>query len=135
MSLDDSALENMTSLLPREARLRLFQDLCKVLGEPIPEKVWLATGIRKTDVYRYLPKSRSSRGGLVPNPKTSVRVIKALLRRRKIQLVLEALDPVENKIRRACREYFDWKKELRKRNIIYNPLSREEMDRIKKSQY
>ncbi len=125
----------MTSLLPREARLRLFQDLCKVLGEPIPEKVWLATGIRKTDVYRYLPKSRSSRGGLVPNPKTSVRVIKALLRRRKIQLVLEALDPVENKIRRACREYFDWKKELRKRNIIYDPLSREEMDRIKKSQY
>lgn len=135
MSLEDSTLQNMASCLPREARLKLFQDLCKVLGEPIPERVWLATGIRKTDVYRYLPKSRSLRGGLAPNPKTTVRVIKALLSERKFQLVLDALDPVENEIRRACREYFDWKKKLRKRNIIYYPLSREEMDRIEKSQY
>jgi len=75
------------------------------------------------------------KGGLVPSPKTTVRVINALLRERKFQLVLDALDPVEKEIRRACLEYFKWKKALRKRNIIYNPLSREEIDRIEKSPY
>ena len=133
MQISDLALSNMTRLLTREARLRLFERLCAILGEPIPEKVSLETGIRKTDVYRYLPKSRSRRGGLVPSPKTTVRVVKALLRNGRFHVVFEALDPVEHEFRRTCRIYFDWKKELKNRGVIYDPLSRGEIDRLERS--
>ena len=135
MQIQDSTLRNMARLIPKEARLQLFEDLCKILGEPVPERVWLATGIRKTDVYRYLPKSRSLRGGLVPNPKTTAHIIKGLLRNGGLNLVLRALDHIEQEIRRTYREYFDWKKTLRKRNIIYDPLSRQEIDKLEKSLY
>lgn len=135
MQIQEWALENMARLLPREVRLKLFKDLCKVLGEPTPERVWMETGIRKTDVYRYLPKSRSLRGGLVPGPEITVRIIKALLKNGGLQVVLDALDPIDREFRRTCRAYSYWKKALRKRKKTYDPLSREEIDKLEKSLY
>jgi len=126
----DSTLRNMASLLPREARIKLFRELCRILGKRVPERVSLETGIRKTDVYRYLPKSESRRGGLIPNPATTVKIMKALLRNGGIEQVVDALDRVGNEMRKSYLEYFNWTKELRKRNIIYNPLSDEEFRKL-----
>jgi len=136
MQIPESTLKNMTRLLTREARLNLFQNLCTILGEPIPERVWRETGIRKTDVYRYLPKSRSLKGGLVPSPKTTVRVIEALLKDgglKELQAVTNALDPVAEVMRKSYRGYFEWKKTLRINSIIFDPLSRKEIDKLEKS--
>jgi len=99
----------------------------------VPERVSLATGIRKTDVYRYFPKSKSRRGGLVPNPDTTVKVIKALLDNGGIEQVVRILDQAGNEMRRSYLEYFTWARSMRKRNIIYNPLSDEEIRKLVRS--
>jgi len=133
MSISDSTLRNIASLLPRETRMKLFEDLCKTFGKRVPERVSIETGIRKTDVYRYLPKSKSRRGGLVPSPATTIKVIKALLKNGQTELVTEALNPAGNEMRKSYLEYFKWIKNLRKRNVIYNPLSDQEIRKILKS--
>lgn len=135
MNLEDKTLKNMTCLLSDRDRLKLFEDLCRILGEPIPERVCLSTGIRKTDVYRYLPKSRSLRGGRVPSPTVTVRIVTALINsgQEGLQSAINALDRAEADMRTGYREYFFWKKALRESNRIYDPLSREEIDKLEKS--
>jgi len=130
MSISDSTLKKMACLLPRETRMKLFEELCLTLGKGVPEKVWLETGIRKTDVYRYLPKSESRRGGMVPGPTTTAKVIRALLKNGRVQFVVETLDWVGNEMRKSYLEYFNWTKSLRKHNIIFNPLSDDEIRKI-----
>jgi ArsR family metal-binding transcriptional regulator len=136
MSLEEFALKNMARLLSREDRSRLFEELCRIVGEPIPEKVWLKTRIRKTDVYRYLPKTRSKRGGLVPNSTTTIIIIKALNRSGEegLQSVLSVFDPIEREMRRTVRKYFSWKKYLTE-NVFYNPLSRAQISKLERSLY
>jgi hypothetical protein len=119
----DSTLKNMAYLLPREARKRLFEDLCKTIGKRVPERVSMVTGIGKTQVYRYLlPRYKSwqnrRREVMVPSPATTVRVIKALLKIGKIELVVDALDPVGNEMRKSYLKYFNWIKRLEKAYII-----------------
>jgi hypothetical protein len=133
MLLSESALRNLACLLSKEDRMKLFRNLCDIIGQRVPERVSLATGIRKTDVYRYLPKSKSRRGGLVPNPDTTVKVIKALLDNGGIESVVIALDQVGNEMRTSYLEYFAWARNLRKQNIIDNPLSDEEIAKLVKS--
>jgi hypothetical protein len=135
MTPEDKTLRNMACLLSDTDRLKLFEDLCQILGEPIPERVWLSTRIRKTDVYRYLPKSRSLRGGRVPSPATTVRIIRALIKggQAGIQSAINALDRAEAEMRTSYRQYFFWKKALRESNRIYDPLSRVEIDKLERS--
>src|SRR3990172_10942674 len=80
--------KNLASLLTPDERLEIFKEYCKILEKRIPERVWMETEhrIRKTDVYRYLPKSKSSRGGHTPNPDTTAKIFMALLKRKEYEL-------------------------------------------------
>jgi len=91
-SIDDNTLLGMAKMLPAGARLKLFNVLCEAVEKRPLERIWLETGIRKTDLYRYLPKSKSRKGGLVPSPKTTVKIIRALLRCSRTETVVRILD-------------------------------------------
>ena len=129
-SINDSTLLNMARLLPKSVRLRLFEELFEAAGKRPLEKIWLATGIRKTDLYRYLPKTKSKRGGLAPSPANTVKIIRALLSHGRTEFVVETLDDAAMELRRSFQIYFLWTKSLRRRNVIYNPLSESEMNKI-----
>jgi hypothetical protein len=131
--ISDKTVENLALLLTREARRKLFEDLCRAVGSRVPERIWMETGIRKTDVYRYLPRSKSRRGGLVPNSTTTVKIIKALLKHGMHEHVIKILEPAENEMCRSYKEFFKWKKRLKKHNVIYDPLSDDEMRNIERS--
>jgi hypothetical protein len=111
----------------------LFNELCDAVGKRVTERIWQETGIRKTDVYRYLPKNKSRRGGLVPNSTTTVKIVKALLKRRKYDIVVKTLECAGNKMHYSFQEYFEWVKMMRKNNTINNPLSDAEISRINRS--
>lgn len=131
--LPDSILQQMSYFLPRETRLKLVDELAAVVGKPIPERISLATGIPKSHVYRYLPQYKSGR--FAPSPKTTVRVMRALLRKGRLHTVLQVLDRVEWEMRNTYLKYFYWKKKLRRYDIIHNPLSPTEIAKLKKSNY
>ena len=133
--ISDKTMESLVRLLAPQARLKLFNELCEAVGGRIPERVGLAIGIRKTDVYRYFPKSKSKRGGHIPGPATTVKVIKALLKCGRCESVVKALEPAEYEMRKSYIEFFEWKKLLRKINVVYNPLSNSEMRKIKRSMW
>lgn len=129
-SINDQTLLNLARLLPKALRLRLFNELYQAVGKRPLEKIWMATGIRKTDLYRYLPKSKSKRGGLAPSPANTVKIIRALLRHGGAELVVKLLDGPAMELRRSFQIYFLWTRSLRRRNVIYNPLSESEMNKI-----
>lgn len=135
MTPKDKTLRNMACLLSDMDRLKLFEGLCRILEEPVPERVWLSTGIRKTDVYRYLSKSRSLRGGRVPSPATTVRIITALINSGQVglKLAMDFLDRAEAEMRADIRHYFSWKRALQESNITYSPISREEIAKLERS--
>jgi len=131
--LPDYIIQRMSHFLPRETRSRLVDELATVVGKPIAERISLATGIPKPHVYRYLPQYKSGR--FAPSPKTTVRIIRALLQNGRLETVLQALDRVEWEMRDTYRKYFSWKKKLRRYDIIPNPLSRTAIAKLKKSMY
>jgi hypothetical protein len=133
--ISDQTMENLARLLTPQARLMLFNELCESVGSRIPERIWLATDIRKTDVYRYFPKSKSRRGGHIPNSVTTVKVIKALLKYGRCELVVKTLEPAEDEMHKCYKEFFKWKKLLKKSNVVYDPLSDSEIRRIKRSMW
>lgn len=133
--IDDGTLFNIVCLLSGPVRLSLFEALYQATGGRPLERIWQLTGIRKTDLYRYLPRTKSKKGGLTPSPKNTVKIIKALLKFGKTELVVNTLDPAASAMRMSYKSYFNWTKSLRKRNVVYNPLSHSEMYRIKKSLY
>ena len=135
LAITDSTLENMAYLLSIETRLKVFEELCRTFAKRVPEHVWLETGIRKTDVYRYLPKSESKRGGLVPSPATTVKIIKALLKIGRYEFVAKALEPAGDEMRKSYHEYFSWVKFLKAHDFIYNPLSNIEIRKLERSLY
>ena len=132
-NLSDVTLEKMACLLSRETRIKLFTELCASVGNRVVENIWLETGIRKTDIYRYLPKTMSKRGGLVPNPATTAKILKALQKRRKFDLITKVLEDPANEMHRSYNEYFEWLRRMRKSNIIDNPLSDSEYAKIERS--
>jgi hypothetical protein len=92
----------------------------------------MITKIRKTDLYRYLPKTKSKKGGLVPSPENTVKIIRALLWYGETEFVVEVLDEAAMMLRKSYQTYFYWTRSLRRRNVIYNPLSQSEMDNIER---
>jgi hypothetical protein len=92
---DFEMFELLASLLSPQTRLAIFEDYCKIIEKRIPERVWLETRIQKTNVYRYLPKSVSKRGGRKPGPHSTAKFITALIERHgKLPLVRSYLDPL-----------------------------------------
>jgi hypothetical protein len=100
---------NLASLLRPEERLKIFQKYCEVLGSRFPERIRTdnlkfketflkgVPSIIQTDVYRFLPKSKSKRGGHIPNPETCAKYIIALkYLHNQNALVLELLKPAIN---------------------------------------
>ncbi|MFB3889423.1 MAG: hypothetical protein ACE14S_08020 [Candidatus Bathyarchaeia archaeon] len=132
-SISDDTIENMSRMLTKEARQQLFEELCATVGKRIPERIWQETGIRKTDVYRYLPKRKSRRRGLVPSPTTTAKVVKALLKRRKYDAVAKIFEAAANEMHRSFQEFFEWRRWMRNSNVIDNPLSDSEWSKIRRS--
>jgi hypothetical protein len=129
-AVNDGTLLNLSRLLSRDVRLKLFEELYEAVGKRPLEKIWLATGIRKTDLYRYLPKTKSKRGGLAPSPANTVKLIRALIDNGRAEFVVNILDVAAEELRKSFQIYFLWTRSLRRRNVIYNPLSRSEMKKI-----
>jgi ArsR family metal-binding transcriptional regulator len=131
LKLPDEAINNLSRLLTPEERGKLFEELCDAVGGRIIERVHLETGIRQTDVYRYLPKTKSKRGGLIPSPATTAKVIKALLKLRRNKSVVKLLENASYRAHSSSREYFKWVRLLRKNNFINNPWSDSEISHLR----
>ena len=121
--ISDQVLEDTSSLLSKEERAKIFNELCLRLQElgyksvaRLTEQISLATGIERTHVYPYL------RGERVPNPKTTAKVIKALIKSGDIQFVVRCLEPVARRMQRDCKAFFQWRSELKLLGILYSPL-------------
>ena len=132
-SIDDQTLLNLARLLSKADRLKLFEELYESVGKRPLEKISMRTHIRKTDLYRYLPKTKSKRGGLAPSPANTVKIIRALLVRGHAKFVVTMLDDPAMKLRKSFQKYFFWTRYLRDSNTIYNPLSDIEMENIKRA--
>lgn len=130
-TLQDATINYLSCLLTPEERKRLFEELCEAVGGRTIERIHQETGIRKTDVYRYLPKTKSRRGGLTPNPITTTKVIKALLKRRQNRTVVTLLENASYRANSSSKAYFEWVRVLRKNNFIDNPWSRSEMSHLR----
>ena len=96
---DFEMFELLASLLSPQIRLALFEDYCKVLEKRVPERVWLETDIKKANVYRYLPKAISKRGGRKPAPRPAAKFMVALIEKHgKLSLVRSYLDSVAGQV-------------------------------------
>jgi len=96
---DFEMFELLASLLSPQTRLSIFEDYCKILEKRVPERVWLETGIKKTNVYRYLPQSMSKRGGRKPAPRPTAKFITSLIEKHgKLSLVRVYLDSVARQV-------------------------------------
>ena len=112
--------------------MQLFRELYDAVGKRPIERVSLETRIRKTDVYRYLPKAMSKRGGLAPNPKTTATIVRVLLRMRKYEVVGKMLENAAFRVSSSCQECRNWTRVLRYNGIIYDPLSEAEKYRLER---
>ena len=63
----------------------------------------------KTHVYRYL------NGKIIPNPKTTARIIRALIHLGKFEEVLNLLEPAANRMRRNYMAFSKWKSQMLER--------------------
>lgn len=96
---DFEMFELLAGLLSPQIRLALFEDYCKILEKRVPERVWLETGIKKTNVYRYLPRVISKRGGRKPAPHPTAKFILALIEKHgKLPLVRSYLDSITSQV-------------------------------------
>lgn len=129
-TLSNAAINNLSCLLTPQERKKLFEELCDAVGGRMIERVHQETGIRQTDVYRYLPKSGSKRGGLTPSPITTAKVVKALLKRRRTNIVVKLLESASYRAHSSSKEYFEWVKLLRKNNFIDNPWADSEISHL-----
>jgi hypothetical protein len=133
LHLSASTLEKMACLLSKEDRKKIFEELYESTRKRKIENIWLDTRIRKTDIYRYLPKTKSKRGGLIPSPRTTAKILMALQNKRKFDLIAKVLEAPGNDMHSSWTEYFEWLKRMRKSNIINNPLSDSELAKIERS--
>ena len=122
--IDSQTLEDLAKLLDKEDRLFLFEYLCKALERwgfktraRKAEIIALKTDIQKTHVYRYLNCK------LVPNHKTAAKIIKVLLDLGEFEIVLKILEPIIIRMYKDCKNFRKWKRELKRRGFIYDPLS------------
>ena len=123
MDLPRETIDLMAKVLERNERKRVFDELCHTLSylgygsKPrLAEMIAMETGMYKTHVYRYL------NGKMIPNPKTTARIIRALIHLGKFEEVLNLLEPAANRMIRNYSAFFKWKKYI-KRKVIYHPLS------------
>jgi hypothetical protein len=132
--ISDRTKKNMARLLTAETRNRLLQKLCEAVGGRTRERICLATGIRKSDIYRYLPVSPAKKK-LTPGPVITVKIIKALLQYGRCEFVVQQLESAEEEMGRSYREFRKWKQLLKNMGVVYNPLSGYQIRKIRRSQY
>jgi|YelNatPaOPRAMG01_1025707.scaffolds.fasta_scaffold38400_3 hypothetical protein len=97
--------EKMALFISREDRIKLFQELLNALSHWSPPSIAKLIGIKKTHIYRYLPKSKSSIGGLAPNNKTTAKIIIALKNYGRLNVALEYLDKAALEIEKTLKQY------------------------------
>ena len=121
----DEPIEHISYFLKREERKQIFLELCKILSylgcksrARLVERISMETGIYKTHVYRYLNDK------MTPNPKTTVKIIKALVKLGQIETVFKFLEPAAKRLYEDYRIFLKWGKYIKQKNIIYNPLSK-----------
>jgi hypothetical protein len=130
-TLSNATINSLSCLLTQDERKKLFEELCDAVGGRMIERIHQETGIRQTDVYRYLPKTRSKRGGLTPNATTTVKVVQALLKRRRNNIVVKLLESASYRCHSSSKEYYKWVKLMRKNNFIDNPWADSEMRHLR----
>ena len=106
----------MAKLLTREERKELFTALCEKLklygfrSKPrLAEELARLLDVNKKNVYRYL------NGKIVPNPKTTVKIAKALIKYAELKTLLKILDPTARTMLRDVQCFLDWKKDLERK--------------------
>ena len=131
MKLPKETVDLMAKVLERDERKRVFDELCRSLhyrgyrSRPrLAERIAMETGMYKTHVYRYLT------GKMVPNPKTTARMIEALIHLGRFEEALRALEPAANRMQRNYRAFFKWKRYI-EREFIYHPLSNKALKEAK----
>ncbi|MEM2191981.1 MAG: hypothetical protein QXG39_05575 [Candidatus Aenigmatarchaeota archaeon] len=97
--------EKLAFFLSREERIKLFEELLNTLPRWSAPSIAGLIGIKKTHIYRYLPKSKSSVGGLAPNNKTTAKIIMALIDRGRLTLVLDHLDKAARDMEETLKQY------------------------------
>jgi len=134
--IDSQTLEDLAKLLDKKDRLFLFKHLCKALENcgfktraRKAEIIALKIGMQKTHVYRYLNCK------FAPNHKTTVKIIKALLDFGEFEIVLKILEPIITRMYEDCKNFREWKRGLKRRGFIYDPLSPYAFRRLKTTLY
>ena len=121
--LDEQTIEDMSNFLTEDTRLKLLDKLARVCGKRSLEKVSLRLGIAKPHIYRYFPTNRKTKR-TIPNGKTTGKIIRELLKEGANSSVINELDNVELRLRRVTKRYNEWKKEMKKKGLIEDPLSK-----------
>jgi len=117
--LNDETLHRMVRLLTREERKKLFTILCEKLklygfkSKPrLAEELARLLAINKKNVYRYL------NGKIVPNPQTTAKVAKALIKYAELKTLLKILEPTARAMLRDAQRFLNWKKDLERKGLI-----------------
>jgi len=123
--LENSAdFTRLCYFLTPEERLQLFDMLCDAVQKRIPERVSLELGIKRPNVYPYM-KGRKKR--LVPNARTTAKIINVLRKKGRNQAVLPILTPAIERMRISAKVYQKWMMSMKRLN---NPFSEAEIERL-----
>jgi len=124
-------LTNMAKLMDEQERLRLFEKYCDIHrtnnSNWVPsalERIAAETGICKSNLYRYLPKTISEKkGGHVPDANVTAKLLVSLLKRSvyrgpKYRLVAKSLELAFFRMRKSQEEYARWVLNLSKDGLL-----------------
>lgn len=121
--MEHSDIEELCKFLSDDERLHLFDLLYDVIGKRKPEEISLALNIKPQAAYRYFHQSKRR---VVPNYRTSAKIIKALMKRTKNDEVISFLDVAAERMRGAHRAYIQWRRKTASETflLLYKPLER-----------
>ncbi len=120
---------NLAFLLTPDERLKVFEEYCRVLEKRVPERVSIETGIKRNNVYRYLPRTQSKIGGNIPEPEPTAKIIMALaLKHHEYDFVINILQPARDRMRISYLKFDDWSKIFRNK-----PYTLEEIVKLERS--
>ena len=112
--LPPKTVDALAKMLTREERSLLFKSLCEAVKSAgdrsrprIAERIAMEMGMDKTQVYRYLNER------MVPNPKTTARVINALMNLGDFETIVRILEPAAQRMARSFTYFRRWKESLR----------------------
>lgn len=116
--MEDRKEEIFTKLalfLSKEERIEIFEELRydSKIGYKLPEEIAELICVKKTNVYRYMPKSESKSGGRMPDEGVTARMLIALADNLKFPgVTFGFLDTAEERMEETLKLYKKIKKQL-----------------------